>query len=63
MGYCCLCEKNKMYWNYLCDECLEVQKIIKLYGTEMVINTFKVGDEHAKRRLTRSMTETSLKKN
>ncbi len=63
MGYCVLCEKEKMYWHYLCDDCLEVQKVVKLYGTETVINTFKVCDEHAKKRLTRSLTDTNLKKN
>ena len=63
MGYCVLCEKEKMWYYNLCDKCLEIQKIVKLYGTDTVINTFKIGDEHAKRRLTRSLTDTNLKKN
>ena len=62
MGYCCLCEKNKMYWNYLCDDCLEIQKIVKLYGAETVINTFKVCDDHAKKRLTRNLADVTFKK-
>ena len=51
-----------MYWNYLCDDCLEIQKIVKLYGAETVVNTFKVCDDHAKKRLTRNLADVTLKK-
>ena len=33
---CVLCQSNTMYYYNLCDSCLEIQKLMKVYSPERV---------------------------
>ena len=33
---CVLCQSNTMVWYNLCDDCLKIQKLMKVYSPERV---------------------------
>jgi len=58
---CVLCQSNTMVWYNLCDECLEIQKLMKVYSPERVHSfihkTLVIQDEKMDARLSRTIKD------
>ena len=58
---CVLCETNSMYYYNLCDECLKIQKLMRLYSPlkvhEFIDKTLIIQDEKLDARLARTIKD------
>ena len=58
---CVLCESNSMYYYNLCDDCLKIQKLMRIYTPEKVHSfihkTLVIQDEKMDARLSRTVKD------
>lgn len=58
---CVLCETNTMVWYNLCDDCLKIQKLMRLYSAEKVHTfidkTLVIQDDKFDARLSRTVKD------
>ena len=58
---CVLCETNSMYYYNLCDDCLKIQKLMRIYTPEKVHSfihkTLVIQDEKMDARLSRTVKD------
>ena len=58
---CVLCETNSMYYYNLCDECLKIQKLMRLYSPdkvhEFIDKTLVIQEDKLDARLSRTIKD------